>query len=146
MSGSRDFVIFVDNYSRFTWIYLIWNRPELPSIYSKFANMISTQFSCTIKIIGTDNAMEYKQSSLTQFLSQNGTIVQRSFPRTSPQNRHAEENTNTFWIQLEPFWSPLLALKVSGGKLLLLLFTQSIVFPLLSLVMFLHLTVYIIVL
>ena len=34
--------------------------------------------------------MEYKESSLTQFLSQNETIVQRSYPGTSPQNGHAE--------------------------------------------------------
>ena len=34
--------------------------------------------------------MEYKESSLTQFLSQNGIIVQRSCPGTSPQNRHAK--------------------------------------------------------
>ena len=52
--------------------------------------MISTQFSCTIKIFHIDNAMEYKQSSLTQFLSQNGTIVQRSCPRTSRQNGRPE--------------------------------------------------------
>ena len=34
--------------------------------------------------------MEYKESSLTQFLSQNGIIVQRSCPGTSPQNGHIE--------------------------------------------------------
>ena len=66
------------------------NRFELPSIYLKFAHMITTQFSCTIKTLRTDNAMEYKESSLTQFLSQNGTIVQRSCPGTSPQNGRAE--------------------------------------------------------
>ena len=81
---------FVDDYSRFTWIYLMRDRYKLPSIYLKFANMITTQFSSKIKILRTDNVMEYKESSFTQFLSHNRTIVQRSFLGTSPQNRHTE--------------------------------------------------------
>ena len=31
--GSRYFVIFVDNFSRYTWIYLFKNRSELYQIY-----------------------------------------------------------------------------------------------------------------
>ena len=39
-SGSRYFVIFVDNFSRYTWIYLFKNRSELYQIYSDFTKMI----------------------------------------------------------------------------------------------------------
>ncbi|KAL0554367.1 hypothetical protein IC582_008286 [Cucumis melo] len=52
--------------------------------------MIHTQFSCPIKTLFTDNALEYKDSTLLSFLSQQGTLVQRSCPHTSPQNRRAE--------------------------------------------------------
>ena len=83
-------VISVEDYSRFTWIYLMQNRFELPSIYFQFANMITTQFSSKIKILRTDNTMEYKESSLTQILSQNRTIVQKSCSGTSHQNGHVE--------------------------------------------------------
>ena len=69
MGGSFYFVIFVDDYSRFIWIYLMRNRSELPSIYFQFANMITTQFSSKITLLHTYNAMEYKESYLTQFLS-----------------------------------------------------------------------------
>lgn len=67
--GFRYFVLFIDDYSRFTWIYFLKHRSELSHIYMTFANMIQTQFSCTIKIIRTDNAMEYRDSSLLQLLS-----------------------------------------------------------------------------
>ena len=43
------------------------NISELPSTYLKFANMITTQFLSKIKILRTDNTMEYKESSLTLF-------------------------------------------------------------------------------
>ena len=90
MNGYRYFVLFIDDYSRFTWIYFLKHRYELSQIYIDFATMITTQFSCTIKIFRTDNAMEYQDSVLLQFLKQQGTIVQRSCPHTSQQNGRAE--------------------------------------------------------
>ena len=62
VGGSKYFVIFVDDFSRYTWIYLMHNRSELAQIYCTFAQMISTQFSKAIKIFRTDNAMEYRLS------------------------------------------------------------------------------------
>ena len=48
--GSRYFVIFVDNFSRYTWIYLLHYRSELMSIYQTFHKMIETQFNRTVKV------------------------------------------------------------------------------------------------
>ena len=45
---SKYFVIFIDDFSRYTWIYLMHNRSELAQIYHTFAQMISTQFSKTL--------------------------------------------------------------------------------------------------
>ena len=41
-SGSCYFVIFVDDFSRYTWIYLFKNRSELYQIYHDFTKMIET--------------------------------------------------------------------------------------------------------
>ena len=40
--GSYYFVIFVDDFSRYTWIYLFKNRFELYQIYHDFTKMIET--------------------------------------------------------------------------------------------------------
>ena len=40
--GSKYFVIFVDDFSRYTWIYLLHHRSELVSIYQRFHKMIET--------------------------------------------------------------------------------------------------------
>ncbi|KAI3703060.1 hypothetical protein L6452_28815 [Arctium lappa] len=90
MGGARYFVIFVDDHTRFTWIYLMKHRSELPKIYIMFARIIHTQFSKPIKILSADNAMEYKESSLLSFLQSQGTLSQYSCPGTSPQNGRAE--------------------------------------------------------
>ena len=52
------------------------NRSELAQIYHTFAQMISTQFSKTIKIFCTNNAMEYKDSQFLDFIHTQGTIIQ----------------------------------------------------------------------
>ena len=83
MGGCRYFVIFVDDFTRFTWLFLMKQRSELPQIYKNFANMVKTQFSCTIKIFRADNAQEYRETNFLQFLRQNGTLFQNSCPGTS---------------------------------------------------------------
>jgi transposase InsO family protein len=90
MGGSRYFVIFVDDYSRYTWLYLLQNRFELPKIYSEFQRMVQTQFSRNIKFFRSDNAMEYRESTFLTTLKQNGTLPHHSCPNTSQQNGHAE--------------------------------------------------------
>ena len=40
--GSRYFVIFVNDFSRYTWIYLLHHRSELVSIYQTFHKIIKT--------------------------------------------------------------------------------------------------------
>ncbi|KAA0038268.1 hypothetical protein IC582_003621 [Cucumis melo] len=52
--------------------------------------MIHTQFSCPIKTLHTNNALEYKDPTLLSFISQQGTLVQCSYPHTSQQNERAE--------------------------------------------------------
>lgn len=75
MGGSKYFVIFIDDYSRFTWLYLMQNRSELPQIYYNFAQMIQTQFSRSIKIFRTNNAMEYKSAEFLNLLSKQGYVI-----------------------------------------------------------------------
>lgn len=90
LEGLQYFVIFVDDYSRYTWLYLLKNRSELKQIYFDFAAMVETQFAHKIKTLRSDNAMEYREKSFLNFLASNGTTLQHSCPGTSQQNGRAE--------------------------------------------------------
>ena len=125
------YILFIDDYSRFTWIYFLKNRSELSRTYIEFANMIRTQFSCPVKTLRTDNALEYKDSALLSFLSQQGTLVQRSCPHTSQQNGRTERKHRHILTQYVPSFSLPHVLRNFGDKLLLHLFIPSIIFPLL---------------
>lgn len=63
------------NYLKCIFYFLVW---------------LKKQFSCVIKILQTDNVMEYTNSSLLQFLNQQGTVVQCLCPHTSQQNGRAK--------------------------------------------------------
>ena len=58
IGGSRYFVVFVDDYSRYSWVFLMCFHDELLNIYHNFAIMVRTQFSKTIKVFRSDNAHE----------------------------------------------------------------------------------------
>ena len=53
------FFVFIDDYSRYSWIFPMKSRSEILPIYSNFTKMIETQFSKRIKIFRSDNALEY---------------------------------------------------------------------------------------
>ena len=55
IDGSRYFIVFVDDYSRYNWIFNMKHRSELLKVYSNFAKMVETQFSKHIKIFQSNN-------------------------------------------------------------------------------------------
>ena len=87
---SRYFVVFVDDYSRYSWIFLMKHRSELLQVYSNFAKMVETQFSKRIKIFRSDNALEYTQYAFQAILHSYGTVHHLTCPCTSQQNGRAE--------------------------------------------------------
>ena len=88
--GSRSFVIFVNDFYRYTWIYLFKNRSELYQIYRDFTKMIETQFSKPLKIFRSDNAQEYKAHEFTSIPHQFGTVPHSFCAGNSQQNGRVE--------------------------------------------------------
>ena len=102
--GSRYFVIFVDDFSRYTWIYLFKNRSELYQIYCDFTKMNETQFSKPIKVFKSDNAQEYKAHEFTSILHQFGIVPHSSCVGTSQQNDRAVRATTITASTPSQFW------------------------------------------
>ena len=124
--GSRYFVIFMDDFSQYTWIYLFKNRFELYQIYHDFTKMIETQFYKPIKVFRSDNAQEYRAHEFTSILHQFGIVPHSSCAGTSQQNGKAERKLRHILDLFVLILLSLLLLLSFGGKLLLLPFTPSI--------------------
>ena len=101
--------MFVDYYSRYSWVFLMSSRDELLNIYHNFANMVKTQFFKTIKVFRSNDARELTQHAFQHILHSHGTIHQLTCPSTSPQNGRAKRK---FWHILDIVRALLLSSKV----------------------------------
>ena len=90
IGGSRYFVVFVDDYFRYNWIFNMKHRSKLLQVYSNFAKMVETQFSKRIKIFRSDNALKYTQYAFQAVLHSYDTVHQLTCLGTSQQNGRAE--------------------------------------------------------
>ena len=66
------------------------HRSKLLQVYSNFAKMVETHFSKRIKILQSDNALEYTQYAFQAVLHSYGTVHQLTYLGTSQQNGRAE--------------------------------------------------------
>jgi len=90
---SRYFVTFIDDYSRFTWVYFLHSKANMFSIFQTFVALVETQFSTKIKILRFDSGGEYMSHDFQSFLQQKDIISQRSCPYT-PQHNGVAEHKN----------------------------------------------------
>ena len=102
----KYFVTFIDNYTRYTWIYFLRAKSEVLSVFQQFTAYVETQFSFGIKILQSDSGGEYMSSEFHAFLQQKGIVAQRSCPYTPQQNgvakrknRHLLDVVHTLLLQ-----------------------------------------------
>ena len=96
------FLLFIDEFSRMT-LYLLKERSEVSSIIESFFNEIKNQFSISIRVLHTDNALEYVKKDVSVFCSKNCIVHQNLlFPCILTKMELPKENIYIFWMLLEP--------------------------------------------
>jgi transposase InsO family protein len=90
LSGCKYYVLFVDDYSRFTWLYPLLNKSDVYQCFVKFTLLVENLFSSKIKQLQTNNGGEYTSALFKQFLAQHGIFHKLTCPYTSQQNGIAE--------------------------------------------------------
>ena len=97
--GFQYFVTSIDDYSRYTWLFLMKNRAELYSIFHKFYAEIQTQFNISIRVLRSDNAKEYFSAPFISFMSQHGILHQSSSCAHTPQQNGVVERKNRHLVE-----------------------------------------------
>ena len=66
--GFNYYVIFVDNRTRFTWLFLLKHKHEVHSVFKHFKAFVETQYSTKINVLRTDNGIEYTNIAFQAFV------------------------------------------------------------------------------
>ncbi|KAL0546105.1 hypothetical protein IC582_016010 [Cucumis melo] len=93
--GKNYYVSFVDDYSRFTKIYLIKTKDEAGSMFLKFNAESENQLGKKIKRLRLDRGGEYSDKTLKDFCESNGIIHEFTAPYSPQQNGIAERKNRT---------------------------------------------------
>jgi transposase InsO family protein len=90
--GIDFFIIFIDCYTRTTWLYLMKNKSEVFVCFKHFHNAAQTQYGTVVKALRSNNVTEYTNKAFREHLSAHGIHHQTMCPYTPAQNRVAERN------------------------------------------------------
>jgi transposase InsO family protein len=83
-NGFKYYVSFLDNFSRYSWIYPISCKSDVSAVFIKFQNYVERFFGSKIKAVQSDWGGEYR--SLHKLLQNQGIVHRLSCPHTHQQN------------------------------------------------------------
>ena len=84
------FLTFIDDISRFAWVYVLKQKSEVFSKFFEWKAMIEKATGKTVKTLHTDNGGEYIGKGFEQYLKVNGIRHQLTVRKKQEQNGVAE--------------------------------------------------------
>ncbi len=94
-SQKKYFLTFIDDYSRYTTVYLLHGKDEVPTKLQEYVSFVHNKFGRTIKVLRTDNGTEYTGQQTQAILKKEGIEFQTTVPYNPEQNSVAERKNRT---------------------------------------------------
>ena len=82
--GARYFLLFIDDFSRFSWIHSLHTKDQALPTFIKFKTMVENQISFCIQCLQSNNGGEFK--TFTLYLTTHRITHICSYPYTPDQN------------------------------------------------------------
>jgi transposase InsO family protein len=95
IGGSKYYLVIVDDYSRFTWVFFLQEKSQTQETLKGFLRQAQNEFGLRIKKIRSDNGTEFKNSQIEGFLEEEGIKHELSSPYTPQQNGVVESKNRT---------------------------------------------------
>uniref|UniRef100_M4DMN8 Integrase catalytic domain-containing protein n=1 Tax=Brassica campestris TaxID=3711 RepID=M4DMN8_BRACM len=90
VQGFRYYVIFIDNFSRFSWLYPLKLKSDVFATFKSFQSLVENQFGRKIQIFQSDGGGEFVNTQFSSHLTTCGIQHFLSCPHTPEQNGMAE--------------------------------------------------------
>ena len=72
LGSQRYFLIFIDDFSRMTWIYFLKEKSEAFATFKKFKALVEKQKGCSIKTIHSDWGGEHTSQEFEEYCKNEG--------------------------------------------------------------------------
>ena len=122
LDGGEYFVTFIDDYTRYAWVYILQHKSEVFQRFQEWKALVKKSSGRKIKIFRLDNGGEYTSSEFASYLTKEGIKHELTIPHTLQQNGVAErlnrtliESVRTMLADsklLHTFWAEVLATSV----------------------------------
>ena len=83
--NNRDFILFIDDFSRMTWVYFLKAKSEVFGIFKKFKALVEKQSGKQIKVLRSDRGKEYTSREFDKFCEDEGIERQLTITYTPQQ-------------------------------------------------------------
>ena len=93
--GKRYYITFIDDASRFCYVYLLKSKDEALDSFKKYKSEVENQLEKKVKALRSDRGMEYCSNEFDTFCEENGIIHQTTAAYTPQQNGIAERKNRT---------------------------------------------------
>ena len=95
LKGSKYYIAFIDDFTRFCWIYFLTYKSEVVVVFWRYKAMVENQSEYNIKVIKTDDGTKYTSKKFNKFCEDAGIDHQLTTPYTPQQNRVVERKNIT---------------------------------------------------
>jgi hypothetical protein len=82
-SGCKNFLTFIDDFSRHTWVYFLKLKSEVFDMFLAYKTLVEKQSRHQLQRLRTNNGGEYANNKFTSYYNAQGIQVQHTVPYTS---------------------------------------------------------------
>ena len=90
MGGAEYFLTFVDDKTRYVWVYPLKKKSDVFEIFKLWKTMAEKSSGCILKTLCTDNGGEFISTQFGRYLCSKGIQHELTIPKTPQQNGVAE--------------------------------------------------------
>ena len=91
--GKRYFIIFIDDFSKYCYVYLVNHKSELFDKFKAYKTEVKSQLERKIKILCSDRGGEYTSLDMSNFCEMH-SIIHEVTPSYAPQSNGIIERKN----------------------------------------------------
>jgi hypothetical protein len=89
-NGFRYYLVIVDDYTKFCWVYLLKNKSDTFTTFQQFKAMAEKHYNSSIHFLRTDYGGEFTSTAFNSYCANSGIIHHLTCPHTPQQNGAAE--------------------------------------------------------